>query len=52
MVFLNLAVRKVGLKELWVLKWHRQYNTADIWSNAGGVNPEDWPEWLRRYKDY
>jgi hypothetical protein len=52
MVFLNLAVRKVGLKELWVLKWHRQYNTADAWTKAGGVNPEDWPEWLRRYKDY
>ena len=26
-VFADWSVRKVGLKELWTLKWHRTYNT-------------------------
>jgi prepilin-type N-terminal cleavage/methylation domain-containing protein/prepilin-type processing-associated H-X9-DG protein len=50
--FLDWSVRKVGLKELWTLKWHRQYNTAGPWTKGGGVLPEDWPRWLRRFKDY
>jgi len=52
MTFLNGSVRKVGLKELWTLKWHRKYNTANRWTKAGGVQPEDWPEWMRGFKDY
>jgi prepilin-type processing-associated H-X9-DG protein len=51
-VFLDWSVRKVGLKELWTLKWHKQFNTAGIWTKAGGVQPEDWPAWMRRFKDY
>jgi hypothetical protein len=35
-----------------VLEWHRGYNTADAWTKAGGVQPEDWPEWMKRYRDY
>jgi hypothetical protein len=42
----------VGLKELWTLKWHRSFNTAGPWTKAGGVSPEDWPEWIRPFKDY
>lgn len=52
MVFMDFSVRKVGLKELWTLKWHGQYNTAGPWTMAGGVRPESWPKWLRNYKDY
>ncbi|MBN2132177.1 MAG: type II secretion system protein [Sedimentisphaerales bacterium] len=52
MCFLDSSVRKVGLKELWTLKWHRQYNTANCWTKAGGVQPEDWPEWMRKFKEY
>jgi len=52
MCFLDSSVRKVGLKELWTLKWHRQYNTANRWTKAGGVQPKDWPKWMRRFKDY
>ncbi len=52
MVFLDGSLRKVSLKELWVLKWHRWYNTANRWTKAGGVQPEDWPEWMRGFKDY
>jgi prepilin-type N-terminal cleavage/methylation domain-containing protein/prepilin-type processing-associated H-X9-DG protein len=51
-VFLDFHVRKVGLKELWTLKWHRQYDTAGRWTKAGGVQPERWPEWMRQFKDY
>jgi prepilin-type N-terminal cleavage/methylation domain-containing protein/prepilin-type processing-associated H-X9-DG protein len=52
MVFLDGSVRKIGLKELWTLKWHRWYNTANRWTHAGGVRPEDWPEWMRGFKDF
>jgi hypothetical protein len=51
-LFLDYSARKVGLKELWTLKWHREYNQAGPWTKAGGVQPSDWPEWLQHYKDY
>lgn len=51
-LFVDGAVRKVGLKELWTLKWHRSFNTAGPWTAAGGVQPEDWPQWIRGFKDY
>jgi prepilin-type N-terminal cleavage/methylation domain-containing protein len=51
-LFLNWSVRKVGLKELWTLKWHREFDTAGPWTKAGGVKPEDWPPWMRSFKDY
>jgi prepilin-type N-terminal cleavage/methylation domain-containing protein/prepilin-type processing-associated H-X9-DG protein len=46
------TVRKVGLKELWTLKWHKKFNTRNAWTTAGGVNAESWPAWMRRFKDY
>jgi len=52
MLFMDWSVRKVGLKELWTLKWHRDFDTAGPWTKAGGVEPEDWPQWMRRFKDY
>jgi prepilin-type N-terminal cleavage/methylation domain-containing protein/prepilin-type processing-associated H-X9-DG protein len=51
-LFCDASVRKVGLKELWTLKWWRQFNTRGPWTKAGGVKPEDWPEWMRGFKDY
>ena len=51
-LFLDWSVRKVGLKELWTLKWHKQFDKANIWTKAGGVRPEDWPKWMRVLKDY
>jgi prepilin-type N-terminal cleavage/methylation domain-containing protein len=50
--FMDWSVRKVGLKELWTLKWHRKYNTAGPWTKRGGALPEDWPRWMRKFKDY
>jgi hypothetical protein len=51
MGFLDWSVRKVGLKELWTLKWHRAYDTQGPWTSAGGVMPFDWPEWMRSFKE-
>jgi len=51
-LFLDWSVRKVGLKELWILKWHPEFNTAGPWTKAGGVQPKDWPHWMRKFKDY
>jgi len=51
-LFMDWTTRKVGLKELWTLKWHQTCNTAGPWTIAGAARPEDWPEWMRHYKDY
>ena len=51
-LFLDFSIRKIGIKELWKLKWHRTFNTDDRWTIAGGVNPDDWPEWMQGFKDY
>ena len=51
-LFLDWSVREVGLKELWTLKWCPNFDTAGPWTLAGGVQPEDWPQWMRNFKDY
>jgi prepilin-type N-terminal cleavage/methylation domain-containing protein/prepilin-type processing-associated H-X9-DG protein len=51
-LFCDWSVRTVGLKELWTLKWNKSFNTRGFWTRAGGMNPGDWPEWMRHYKDY
>ena len=51
-LFLDWSVRQIGLKELWTLRWHRDFNTAGHWTKAGGILPDDWPPWMRRFKDY
>ncbi|MHC4638252.1 MAG: type II secretion system protein [Planctomycetota bacterium] len=44
-IFLDSSVRKVGLKELWELKWHKKWNEH-------GDPPPVWPHWMRTMKDY
>ena len=51
-LFLDSSVKKIGLKQLWTLKWHRQFDTKGPWTTAGGVQNEHWPKWMRQYKDY
>jgi len=51
-LFMDWSARKAGLKELWTLKWHREFDTTNFWTIAGGVKPTDWPEWMRKFKDY
>ncbi|MBA7640740.1 hypothetical protein ES703_48411 [subsurface metagenome] len=43
-VFLDFSVRKIGLKELWKLKWHRK-------SDINAPTPA-WPDWMKKFKDY
>jgi prepilin-type processing-associated H-X9-DG protein len=50
--FLDGSARKVGLKELWTLKWHREYDTCGPWTKCGGIEPNDWPVWMRDFEDY
>ena len=50
--FMDFSARKIGLKELWTLKWHRNFNTAGQYTSAGGVQQSTWPEWMRSFKDY
>jgi len=50
--FMDWSVRKVGLKELWKLKWHKEYNTNGPWTTAGGCVASDWPSWMRSFKEY
>jgi len=47
--FLDFSVRKVGLKELWTLKWSRAFNTAGPRTVAGGMTTDQWPAWIRSY---
>ncbi|MBN2133849.1 MAG: prepilin-type N-terminal cleavage/methylation domain-containing protein [Sedimentisphaerales bacterium] len=51
-LFLDFSVRPIGLKELWALKWHLGWDRAGPWTRAGGVEPEDWPKWMRGFRDY
>jgi len=42
-LFVDGQVRKVGMKELWRLKWHPK------WDNS---RTHSWPEWMQGYPDY
>jgi prepilin-type N-terminal cleavage/methylation domain-containing protein/prepilin-type processing-associated H-X9-DG protein len=44
MSFMDGSVRKVGLRELWKLQWHRSYNTL--------ITPTDWSAWLKTYPEF
>jgi hypothetical protein len=51
-VFMDFSSRKVGLKELWTLKWHLEFDISGPWTQAGLVQASDWPEWMKGFKDY
>ena len=51
-LFMDASISKVGLKRLWHLKWHRNYDTSGPWTRAGGVAAEDWPQWMRKLSEY
>ncbi len=50
--FMDWSARKVGIKELWTLKWHKRFNTSGSYTKAGGMRAEDWPQWMKRFKEY
>jgi prepilin-type N-terminal cleavage/methylation domain-containing protein/prepilin-type processing-associated H-X9-DG protein len=51
-LFLDGSVRKVGLKELWTLKWHRLWVVDGPMTKAGGMTRDQWPIWMRNFQDY
>jgi len=51
-LFMDWTTRKVGLKEVWTLKWNTDYNISGPWTRGGFVQSADWPEWMRHFKDY
>jgi prepilin-type N-terminal cleavage/methylation domain-containing protein len=51
-LLMDWSVRKAGVKELWTLKWAPQFDTAGPWTKAGGVQPDEWPVWMQKFKDY
>jgi prepilin-type processing-associated H-X9-DG protein len=44
-LFLDFSVRKVGLKYLWLLDWHRD------WPIPETMPLPVWPEWMENFKD-
>jgi len=51
-LFLDLSVAEIGLKGLWTLRWYLEFDTQDKWTKMGGVQPGDWPKWMRGFRDY
>jgi hypothetical protein len=53
-LYMDLSVRETGLKELWTLRWNRTFDICkkNGWTMCGGKKAEDWPKWMRKFKDY
>jgi len=51
-LFMDWSVRKTGVKGLWTLKWTKEFDRAGPWTKAGGIQAENWPEWMRGFKEY
>jgi prepilin-type N-terminal cleavage/methylation domain-containing protein/prepilin-type processing-associated H-X9-DG protein len=43
--FLDFSARRVAIKELWQLEWHRDWNSDN-------EPPPVWPDWMKNMKDY
>jgi len=39
-LFMDFSAQRVGLKELWNLKWHRKWQYSTI---------TNWPDWMSSY---
>ena len=54
-LFMDFSVRKLSLKCLWTLKWHRTFNTKDLWTIAGGATRDTWANhgsgWMKNFKE-
>jgi prepilin-type N-terminal cleavage/methylation domain-containing protein/prepilin-type processing-associated H-X9-DG protein len=45
MLFMDFSARKVGLKELWTLKWHKSFDT----DNPYTLPDPTWPTWMQDF---
>jgi len=50
-LFMDWSVRAIGLKELWKLNWHRNFDTNGPWTANASVAPV-WPAWMIGFKKY
>lgn len=50
-LFLDWSVQRIGLQELWTLTWSPWFDTHGPWTEGGGIQLEDWPQWMRKFKD-
>jgi len=50
-VLLDFSARKIGLKELWRLKWNRNFDKTNG-PVEGAPYPAGWPGWMKHYKEY
>jgi prepilin-type N-terminal cleavage/methylation domain-containing protein/prepilin-type processing-associated H-X9-DG protein len=46
-LFVDMAVSKVGLKQLWKVKWKKDFDVNGPWTKSGGVTREKWPDWMK-----
>ena len=44
MLFMDWHVDKIRLKELWKLKWHKNFNTNGKWAQPNA----SWPAWIQK----
>lgn len=44
--FMDFSVRRIGLKRLWQLRWHRQWS-----EERAQVGPPQWPLWMLNLKE-
>jgi hypothetical protein len=59
-LFLDFSARKVDLKELWTLKWHRYFDTCGPWTICGNGGDEqtcaqNWDAnspWMKDFPEY
>ena len=59
-LFMDFSARKVGLKELWTLKWHREFDINGMWTIAsfGGNETQcalawdDAAPWMSDFPEY
>lgn len=47
MLFMDWHVDKIGLKGLWKLQWHKNFNKHGKWTKPNAP----WPEWMRPLKE-
>ncbi|MBN2513873.1 MAG: prepilin-type N-terminal cleavage/methylation domain-containing protein [Sedimentisphaerales bacterium] len=52
MAYFDGSVNTIGLKKLWTLKWHRQFNTGGPWTLAGGAASAKWPAWMKNLQEF
>ena len=52
-VMVDGSVNAIGLKGLWTLKWHKDFDIGGKWTTGGPLGRNiPWPEWMNQCKDY